>query len=672
MFNFNFQQKDVKKIIKSSSYTNKDPNRNGAGGLQGASYKKQITKPAKTSVAAPVYNFSGLRQVGNLYGVVVCVNYSDFFKYSLESAVGHFKKVFVITDNSDTATADLCSKYDFVELIKTDKFYEGGRKFDKGAGINLGLNKVPVDQANWCLVFDADIVFPKFMSKYLCSKALDTTVLFGAPRHFLRDINSWKNFVSGNSSVSSISEVYNPGPTPIGYFQLFNSQNLLLPKMRYPEGHDDASSSDLIFTKRFDTKTTLKHVAVIHLGDDGKNWKGRVTPLFKKKAPVKSLAELYPNTNPADRVTAQRYSQGPLVELQNKLAPKDFDLSSIVHPSATKSKDLAVMCCYFSSVRFKNPVNNYYIFKKFIEQHVDLYTIELVFDGEEPQLGADSFYKKTLRGSRADNLLWQKERLLNILAEDILSKTDYKYLGWADADVLFQNENWDKSVCDVLEDHLVAQMFDSAALLSPDLTIKELPEEYFGLPQRYLSTIKAWEAEGASTSKPLNLAGPPATQCGFAWAACREFFETTGLEDRNAFGDSDSFMIAAFTCGEPFFNVHQMHCMGPSTVSEFTAYKKKIRDLASSLNKKVLSCAEGSLYHLQHGSLKGKQYCSRLDMIREAKYDALKHIELDKNGLWKISASASPLLKKHLTTYFNAREEDQFLNNYDVLHSYEL
>ena len=615
--------------------------------------------------------------ISKLIVVVVCVKFSDYFKLCLEQNTPQVDEIIVVSNTTDGDTHNLCGEYSNVTLIKTDCFYEDGCVFDKGKALNKALATIAQDIGTWVLITDADIVFPTNFRSYFIERRLNTAFLYGAPRHFAYELATYERFVkSGSKNYSLLDAYYSPGNHPIGYFQFFNSLNLgrrvLSSPTAYPEGHNDASWSDLVFTKKFKQKTTLKHLHPIHLGHAGVNHQGRISPLFKKRALVKSLSELYPNTTAADLGSAHRYSQGPLVALQNKLAPKDFDLSSIVHPGATKSKDLAVMCCYFSSVSFKNPVNNYYIFKKFIEQHVDLYTIELVFDGEEPQLGADSFYKKTLRGSRADNLLWQKERLLNILAEDILDKTDYKYLGWADADVLFQNENWDKSVCDVLEDHLVTQMFDSAALLSPDLTIKEIPEEYFGLPQRYLSTIKAWETEGASTSDPINLAGPPATQCGFAWAACREFFETVGLEDRNVFGDSDSCMIAAFTGGEPFFNVHQIHCMGPSTVPEFTAYKKKIRDLASSLNKKVISCSDGSIYHLQHGSLKGKQYCSRLDMIKEARFDALKHIELDKNGLWKISASASPLLKKHLTKYFTDRNEDQFLNNYDVLQAYEL
>ena len=108
MFNFNFNQNDVKHVIKSSSYTNKDPNRKGAVGAN--NYVKNQPKPARTSTAASVFNFSGLRQVTNLYGVVVCVNYSDFFKHSLESARGQFKKIFVVTTPEDKDTISLCKK----------------------------------------------------------------------------------------------------------------------------------------------------------------------------------------------------------------------------------------------------------------------------------------------------------------------------------------------------------------------------------------------------------------------------------------------------------------------------------------------------------------------------------------------------------------------------------
>ena len=287
-------------------------------------------------------------------------------------------------------------------------------------------------------------------------------------------------------------------------------------------------------------------------------------------------------------------------------------------------------------------------------------------------MGEDSFYKKTIRGNRTDHLLWQKERLLTMLADDVVSKTDYKYLAWVDADVLFQNPTWVKDACDKLEDYMVIQTFDSASLLDHDLNVKQIPEEYYGLPQRHLSAIKYWELTGSDTQRPVNLGGPPKSQCGFAWASCREFFEQLGMEERNVFGDSDSFMLAALTGGEPFFNVHIHNCMGPGTVSAFNDYKDSLRKLASDLGKDLVSCSKGALYHLQHGSLAGKQYVDRLTMIREGRYDCFMDIQKDKNGLFSLTDSATPKLRENLIKYFNDREEDQFINNYELLETTKL
>jgi len=283
MFNFNFQVNDVKRIRKSSSYTNKDPLRGGVKPQQ--TYKKTQPKVARTSTSVTTSDHSGLRYVKNLYGVVVCVDYSDFFKHSLDSAQGLFEKIFVITNTKDKATEDLCKKYDFVELIKTDIFYKNGAQFDKGSAINLGLSRIPTKSiSDWCLIFDADIVFPKHLRQYLSNKPLDTTVLFGAKRYFCRTNDDFGTYLKQGRDISKLSEVYNPGNTPIGYFQLFNVKNLSKPNVKYPEGHIDASSSDLQFSKLFATRTTLRHISVIHLGDDGKNWKGRVTPFFESLA----------------------------------------------------------------------------------------------------------------------------------------------------------------------------------------------------------------------------------------------------------------------------------------------------------------------------------------------------------------------------------------------------
>lgn len=284
MFNFNFQHNDARRVIKSSSYSMKDPNRKGAVKIQSSSGYKKVQPPAaRTSATRPTYSFSGSSPVSAIYGVVVCVNYSDYFEHCLASCNDLFDKLYVVTDNKDTKTADLCSQYHFVELIKTDAFYKNGSSFDKAEGINAGLSRIPQKKSNWVLIFDADIVFPDYSRKYLTSKSLEATVLFGAPRHFIRNYDEYIELRDSKASFSAVTDCYDPLDTPIGYFQLFNSLNLTRKNIRhgYPTGSGDCSTSDLLFARKFPKRTTLRNIRVIHLGIDGVNWSGRCSPTFE-------------------------------------------------------------------------------------------------------------------------------------------------------------------------------------------------------------------------------------------------------------------------------------------------------------------------------------------------------------------------------------------------------
>ena len=278
-FNLNVKKRNVP-IKKSINYIGDNPRRGGGQDLD----PMLEVKAAKTSDSG-----SGLWvpdtsvPVAKLYGVVCCVNYADYFKYSLESAVGVFTKLYVVTDTNDKATEELCRKYDFVELIKTDVFYRGGSFFDKGAGINLGLSKIGTNKSNWVLIFDADIVFPPYFKRYMDTRSLNTTTLYGAIRHFAETPEEFDSYKSSGRDFTALPKAYSPRGMPIGYFQLFNSLNFKSSKIGnqpYPEHHRDASHSDLLFSGKFKKKTTLKSVRVVHLGEIEQNWQGRVTPSF--------------------------------------------------------------------------------------------------------------------------------------------------------------------------------------------------------------------------------------------------------------------------------------------------------------------------------------------------------------------------------------------------------
>lgn len=640
MFNFNFQQKDIRRITKSSSYSKKNSLRGGANKFKnvGGGYNVADATAAKTTTAVPKYSFSGLQTVDNIYGVVVCVNYSDMLKLTLKSAVGQFNKLYVITDLKDKDTESLCSQYDFVELIKTDAFYENGNNFDKGSGINLGLERVPVRKDSWVLIFDADIVFPSYMKHVLSHKALDVEVLYGARRHFARTYEAYDRYERAGQDLTTLKEVYNPGGLPIGYYQLFNSQNLKFPNFRYITDQKNASTADMVFSYRFPKRTTLRSISVVHLGHDGINWSGRVTPVFGSSKTV-----------------------------------ADFDLDKFVHASRSRSKDICFITTPFgcSDKQFKNPVRNYNIFKAAIEQQADLFTTELVLDDDKPMYGVDDGeFKVTLHGTRDEHLLWQKERLINITAKRILDNYDYKYIGWVDSDVLFYNEDWLEKTCEALRGNLAVQMFRQCGLFDRNLEITYTdphgdPHPELGSVQRYLSTAYAY-ASGMFNTDWVTFHRPTFNHVGFAWAARREFFEELGVQDKAVFGDGDTF-IAAALAGKKVHATHRGHALGPSSAELFTTYSTTARDLAKRLDLHPMGFVDNTLYHLQHGDFAGKQYNSRLELLAQTQYDPALHLELDHNGLYRFTEFAPERLRTNLKLYFNNRQEDAYTNNYSKL-----
>ena len=67
-------------------------------------------------------------------------------------------------------------------------------------------------------------------------------------------------------------------------------------------------------------------------------------------------------------------------------------------------------------------------------QPCDLFTIELAFDDHHQIPPGDRVYR--IKGSLPANLMWQKERLLNILMENI--PDDYRHIAWCDGDIVFK------------------------------------------------------------------------------------------------------------------------------------------------------------------------------------------------------------------------------------------
>lgn len=231
--------------------------------------------------------------------IIICVNYSDFLAHTLPNNKQHLDKIIVVTDTKDTATKNLCTMYN-IECLQTDVFYENGEKFNKGKGINAGLDKL--SKLDWVVTIDADIWLSPHTRGVLDNRHLDPEAIYGIDRMMCHGHTNWINFLenpraineqyylvqANNFPVGSRVAHYNQsdGWFPIGFFQLWNPKKSNIHK--YPIEWDGADHYDVVFAKTFPRgkRYLIPETYVIYLDSEtnkemGMNWKGRKTKQFK-------------------------------------------------------------------------------------------------------------------------------------------------------------------------------------------------------------------------------------------------------------------------------------------------------------------------------------------------------------------------------------------------------
>jgi hypothetical protein len=103
-------------------------------------------------------------------------------------------------------------------------------------------------------------------------------------------------------------------------------------------------------------------------------------------------------------------------------------------------QDLAVVSCYFNPCHYQNRLENYKIFRKgIIKTGVRFLTVELAF-GDDP-FELTKFPEVMQLRTNKDNIMWQKERLLNIGIDKIINE-GYEKVAWLDADIIFEDDAW--------------------------------------------------------------------------------------------------------------------------------------------------------------------------------------------------------------------------------------
>lgn len=324
-----------------------------------------------------------------------------------------------------------------------------------------------------------------------------------------------------------------------------------------------------------------------------------------------------------------------------KISDKLFNL---LNPSKyAKDSDSVIIACYY------NPQRNPYRLKAFREfynsvKHMDILITECVLEGTEPEL-IHEFPDIRINRVWTKNLLWHKEALLNNIIQVLPS--NYKYVFWVDADVIFDNRNWLVEATEELRSGAnLVQPFKYCVHLERD----ELRPSFDYIKESVykknlgLRNPKMWYSFGYAHTIGISNSHNYETHghVGFAWGARVEVVKEVPLYDKALVGGADHIIAHAATDYLPHSCIEKSFTEDIDTINDwsfkfFKAVKGKV------------SYATGTLFHIWHGDIKNREYFKRVKEFTPLSKTITKK---DKNGLYISENNEEDYVKR----YFNKRE----------------
>ncbi len=281
---------------------------------------------------------------------------------------------------------------------------------------------------------------------------------------------------------------------------------------------------------------------------------------------------------------------------------------------------IACIAVYFNPCGYEALLQNYHRFRDQPSMRkVPLTTIELSFDGEFHIPDATI----RLTGS-SDNILWQKERLINIAEERLDSS--YDAIAYIDADLLFLNPDWYDEASESLLEAPAIQLFSHINYLDPAGEIFDRRE----------SVVKPYAENGTYGWNP-----------GGAWAVDRRLFP---LIDFDPVGANDALQSASWM---PIATDYLASILPWRQYQSFNAVRERTLPIIAGR----VTYVQGDIVHLFHGSRINRRFAERSEMLRQHDFDPAKDLALDSNGLWRWTGT-KPGLQSAVRDYFFGRRED--------------
>jgi hypothetical protein len=305
---------------------------------------------------------------------------------------------------------------------------------------------------------------------------------------------------------------------------------------------------------------------------------------------------------------------------------------------------LWAMTTFYNPEGYRTKRENYDRFRSGLAAaDVPLLTLELAF-GDAPYELAQSDAELLVQ-LRGHDVLWQKERLLNLGVQRLPDSCDK--VAWLDADVLFARTDWARETARLLASYVSVQPFSHSVRLPAQSLRCEPAMLPFGAGESELFYGIAWgvRAKGRVSLASYDQHG----HTGFAWAARRSLLDEHGLYDANLLGNGDTDIAHAMFGSTDYWALQKLGVKAQAHLAQWA------RPFAAAVGGSVAH-VDGVVSHLWHGETQHRLYDRPLDVLHG--FDPERDLVTSADGLLRFTDEASPELRAWSHAYFAARRED--------------
>ncbi len=306
--------------------------------------------------------------------------------------------------------------------------------------------------------------------------------------------------------------------------------------------------------------------------------------------------------------------------------------------------ELWAIAPYFNPAGYRRRRENYRAFRQRLG--VPLVTVEMAHGNAFDLAEGDADILVQLRGG---DVMWQKERLLNIALAAVPAPC--RKVAWIDADVIFARPDWVERASLMLDRRPIVQLFARTHYMPADLPIERFGPGAAELTRRSIAYVVGQGGDPRAGLEEMGAQNLNANATGMAWAARRDLVEEFGFYDACIIGGGDRALIAAGY--NELETVIPRLSMSGRRAEHYLAWARPFAEAVAG-NVGVL---DGDIYHLWHGELPKRGSLVRNRILAEFGYDPVADIAIGADGPWRW-ASDKPAMHDYLKAYFASRDED--------------